>query len=72
MKTFLLILSTVLLTACAKPFPFVAQYYDKMDLCQYYGKPEGYKLPSFCGESTTVISVHPIGGTSTTYRITKY
>lgn len=63
MKT-LIILSVLLLTGCAntcthsclfgvigpgnKVFDAYGDHYDKMDPCQYKGKPEGYQLASFC------------------------
>lgn len=63
MKIILTILLTIIMTGCASNctdhcyagfgpgnsvFNAMASHYDKMDDCQFYGKPEGYKLPGFC------------------------
>lgn len=51
MKLILTILLTIIITGCATDsdgFQKVRNHYNSMDLCQYYGKPEGYKIPSFC------------------------
>ena len=62
MKT-LILSSVLLLTGCAsqcthhcvmgfgpgnKAFEVMGDHYNTMDPCQYYGKPEGYKLADFC------------------------
>lgn len=47
-----IILLSVLLTGCAtkdsETFQKVRNHYNYLDQCQFYGKPDGYKIPSYC------------------------
>lgn len=67
MKYFVILLSVLSLTGCAtgcthscvfgigpgnSTFDAYANHADNQDPCQFKGKGDGYKLPSFCGAST--------------------
>ena len=43
-------------------FDKIADYHDNTDPCQFKGKPEGYKLPSFCGASSKPQNVYSPNG----------
>ena len=46
---YILVLSVLLwLSGCASTFDMIATYHNNQDPCQFIGKPQGYKTPSFC------------------------
>ena len=74
-----IILLSVLLSGCAntcthqciagfgpgnKLFEAMGDHYNTMDACQYYGKPEGYKLADFCfaNKGKTVYHIKDMNG----------
>lgn len=88
MKKLIVILSSVLLlTGCATGcreacvfgigpgnpmFDSFADYSDKNDPCQYVGKPQGYKLPYFCGASRGKVIQVTKGISPNNYIINRY
>ena len=77
MKT--LIFASVLLSGCASTcreacvlgfgpgsasFDAIAKYHNEQDPCQYIGKPEGYKVPSWCysNQGKTVYHIKDMNG----------
>ena len=64
MKT-LIIVFAVLLTGCATPPQFLANYFDRNDICQTREfadngarlKPQGYQQPYGCGGGRTTTAV---------------
>jgi len=51
---YLLVSVCLLLSACATPPSFLANYFDRGDPCQTRLKEPGYQIPSACGGSGRV------------------
>ncbi|CAB4153503.1 hypothetical protein UFOVP635_3 [uncultured Caudovirales phage] len=54
------------LTGCAS----IGHYYDSMDGCQFYNKPQGYRLPDYCGAGGKTSTTYVRQVTPTRYEIT--
>jgi len=49
LKSIIVAVSALTLTACATPPQFVSDYFNAQDPCQTQNKPAGYQQPGFCG-----------------------
>jgi starvation-inducible outer membrane lipoprotein len=56
MKNLIVILSVVL-TGCASPPTWLANYYNSQDKCQNYYQVPNYQYPNYCGASKGTVYI---------------
>ena len=52
MKLMIIVVSALLMTACATPPQFIANFMDSRDKCQTNSRDPGEPLPRWCGAAT--------------------